>query len=236
MPVRPKKQAPYSKWMHGKDVKALRIKTATGYQSRYSLSQSHPSFARGEYGRIFRGLVTFANGKRQKVAIKMFDEPLSNKEAAAYERAIQKIAEADIPTLKTAMVNWNGKWVKVSPLLENRAGIKLARVKTDYGHARQLSAPRTQRRVGQILGKMINAGFAGYIDAIDYLRQREAGIVAIDLDVLVRTEPSFENVKRLLAESLNKFPEESRRQILEKHVLPEIRRPALRKKLAQLEV
>jgi hypothetical protein len=162
-------------WKSPKDVKTVSFtKTRSGNLRRIGGNL---------FGNVFVGRIRFKDGRVHRVAIKKFYERLDDKKAAKYQKVILDLAKAGVRIPKMGM--WklpDGEWVQVSQLFGSTSrGSKII-------PKSELRLRTTEGRIHAVkeLMKVANIGYFPAYDFIEPFKEREKGIIPIDLDLLVR--------------------------------------------------
>ena len=142
------------------------------------------------HGNIYAGRLTFNDGSRSQVAVKVFRAPRSFSEIRKYEAAIRRLANAGVRIPKTGFVKHEGKWVQVMERFpENRLverGFEGARDLI----GRHLSGVSAQERLaflkdfGFQFANIVKAGFCPMEDTVQYHSPANGVLrpVVVDLD------------------------------------------------------
>src|SRR3989338_2715902 len=169
-------------------------------------------FDEGAFGQIYTGRITFKDGSRKRVAVKIFyphTQP-DDKIVREYEQVIRKLVKSGASVPKTGFYKHEGKWVQVTSLFGSISrGSKLKH----WGAARtaDLRNPALMGDIGRQAAKILNAGYFPSIDAIHYYDTYpgEHKVITFDIDNLVAAQQ-----ERSIKELLQKTPEEKLMYIL----------------------
>lgn len=78
------------------------------------------AFDSGMFGSIHFGRIKFRGKRPKRVAVKIFDNPLSDRAVKAYERVIERLAKAGVRIPKTGFLKHEGRWVQVQSLFGSK--------------------------------------------------------------------------------------------------------------------
>jgi len=167
-----------------------------------------PKLGAGAYGRVCFGRMKFQGGKTQRVAIKVFKEPLSDEKASNYQKVIDDLRNAGVRIPKMAMVKIDTgrfnepEWVQVSQLFGSISkGSKIA-TNSPWEH---INLAQFEEGVVE-LTKAFNAGYYPSMEFFEPFRDSSKGGIPIDLDLLVEYSGiSAELRANILANVIKKY-------------------------------
>lgn len=136
-------------------------------------------------GDVYIGTAVFKDGKRHRVAIKVFKDGMPLKKAMAYQKTISELRKAGVRLPKMAMVKMpteerpKGEWVQVSELYgSTKKGSKIE------NKSLSLEGEKNREEAIRLLTGVANAGFFPSMDIIEP-RKDGKGVYAIDVDMAV---------------------------------------------------
>lgn len=159
-------------------------------------------------GSVYLGRLLFNDGRKHRVAIKLFHKPIDSELAARYQKTIDDFRKAGVRMPKMAMLNVptkrrpEGEWVQVSEFFGSRSkGSKII----NQTFLTLLRTPELREQAVREFTKVANAGYLPNADLMEPFIDLSRTMI-LDLDSVVPTgaKPSpqsrSEVLKKLLTE------------------------------------
>lgn len=170
------KKAP---WFTAKDVE--RVSFSHGQNGKPIRLGGHA------FSNVYFGRIRFRNGKRKRVAIKVFKEIITDKRAKKYERLINTLREEGVRLPKIGLIKIptkrmpSGEWVQVSQLFGS-----FSRGSKIKNHSRlMIDSAKGRKEAVELLTKVANTGYAPVMDFLEPFKDSSKGVIAMDFDSMV---------------------------------------------------
>lgn len=163
------------------------------------------------HGVVYAGRLRTSGGSVRPVAIKRFNKPLTDDDAASYQKAIADLRAGGVRLPKIMHmarlpkgtkaggdVFKDAEWVQVSTLYGSVSGGSAlqgkshATVNTEKGRAEAVTQ----------LAKIASSGYPPMVDVFEPFKDESKGIVLIDIDLVVAVARQFKNGPPQLASQL----------------------------------
>jgi len=167
------KQGSFESWLRPNDVERLKV--------------SRPEIGRGTYGYVYPGRLKFKGGEWKRVAVKVFDKPLSQDNVKAYREMVQRLAKADVRMPKVGYMMHEGEYVQVMPFFGSSSKIKISPF--PYPDL------QTALEVAEQAARIVGAGFRFHQDSLHFIRTKTGVTVpyVIDFDRLNPKEKDLDS-------------------------------------------
>ncbi len=133
------------------------------------------------YGNVYLGRLHLEGDKVKRVAVKVFDNALSDQTAAKYQKVIEDLSKAGVRLPKMAMYKHpKHGWVQVSQLFFSKGKSKIVN-KSNM----KLNCHKDRIEAIRELTKCANAGYYPAYDLVEPFKDRQ-GVIPMDLDEIVR--------------------------------------------------